>query len=95
MACAVPFMIGIAVNPGLVAKATQPLLLLAPFVLFLLILGALVFDGWTLHALDVGFSKLAELYGFKTTLGYASVAGVIASVQPLLFVMDTLFSGKS
>jgi hypothetical protein len=31
--------------------------------------GSLVFDGWTLHTLNVGFTKLIDLYGFKTAMG--------------------------
>ena len=76
------------------AEGIQPLLALAPFALFFIVVGSLAFDGWTLHNVNVGFGKLVDLYGFKTTVGYASVAGLIAGIQPLLLIIDHLFPGN-
>jgi hypothetical protein len=93
--CAIPFLVAMAMESKGLPQGVQPLLMLAPFALFLVILGSLVFDGWTLHRLNVGFDKLIDLYGLKTAVGYASVAGAIAGVQPLLFAVGYLFPGKN
>jgi hypothetical protein len=63
---------------------------LVPLLFFLLVLGAVVFDGTTLRRQGVGLSRLIEIYGLKTSIGYASFAGLLASVQPLLQLMDWL-----
>jgi hypothetical protein len=93
--CAIPFLIGLAMPAAHLAQGVQPLMALAPFALFFIVLGSLVFDGWTLHTLNVGFGKLIDLYGLKTSVGYASVAGLIAGVQPLLVIIDHLFPSGS
>ncbi len=59
-----------------------------PIVLFLLGLGTLVFDGGALRKQGVGLSGLVDIYGLKSTLGYASVAGVVAVAQPFLSVIE-------
>jgi hypothetical protein len=63
---------------------------LVPLLFFLLVLGAVVFDGTTLRRQGIGLSRLTEIYGLKTSIGYASFAGLLASVQPLLQLMDWL-----
>ncbi|MET1416350.1 hypothetical protein ABVF61_29030 [Roseibium sp. HPY-6] len=59
-----------------------------PIVLFLLALGTLVFDGGSLQKQGVGLSGLVDIYGLKSTLGYASVASVVAIAQPFLSVIE-------
>lgn len=66
---------------------------LVPLLLFLLVLGVLVFDGKTLQRHGISLAKLPEIYGLRTSLGYVSFAGLLASVQPLLQLMGWMFPG--
>lgn len=61
---------------------------LVPLLFFLLVLGALVFDGMSLHRERIPLTRLPEVYGLRTSLGYASFAGLLASLQPLLQLLD-------
>ncbi len=63
---------------------------LVPLLFFLLVLGAVVFDGTTLRRQGIGLTKLTEIYGMKTSIGYVSFAGLLASVQPILQLLDWL-----
>lgn len=64
--------------------SAQKLLSFLPIFVFLIFLGSLVFDGKTLERQEVGIRTLPAIYGLKTTIGYASFAGLIAAVKPLL-----------
>jgi hypothetical protein len=55
---------------------------------FLLVLGSLVFDGATLRSEKVSIAKLPELYGLRTSVGYLSFAGAVASIQPALDLLS-------
>lgn len=64
---------------------------LMPIFVFLIFLGTLVFDGRSLRREGMPLAQLPDLYGLKTTIGYASFAGILAGVQPLLQALDWIF----
>jgi hypothetical protein len=55
-----------------------------PIFVFLIFLGSLVFDGKSVEKQGVGVAQLPDIYGLKTSIGYASFAGLIATARPLL-----------
>jgi hypothetical protein len=55
-------------------------------------LGSLVFDGSSVQRQGVPYGKLPDIYGLHTSVGYASFAGIIAGVQPVLQLFDWLLS---
>lgn len=61
-----------------------------PLTVFLLLTGTLFFDGASLRAQNLGYGDLIEIYGFQTSLGYASFAGALAGLAPLLNLLGIL-----
>ncbi|MBL8698115.1 MAG: hypothetical protein JNK67_07070 [Alphaproteobacteria bacterium] len=81
---AVPYLLSQAI---LAAGGTVPLdqfMRLVPLLLFLFVLGTLVFDGGSLRRANVGITQLPEIYGLKASVGYLSFAGALATAQPVL-----------
>lgn len=87
-AVAVPYILSHALvaPPGGVPLAAVSRVV--PLFVFLLVVGALVFDGATLRRERVSLAKLPEIYGLRTSVGYLSFAGALAAVQPLLELLD-------
>lgn|GEM_PF-934609 len=93
---ALTFSVGIAVafllSQTLVgATVTTPVDAVTRFVpvfAFLMILGTFVFDGMSLARQNVAVSSLPEIYGVRTSVGYASFAGALAAAQPILGLAD-------
>ena len=71
------------------------LLRLVPIIAMLLLLGVAVFDGLSLYRQGLGPSALPDVYGINTSIGYASLAGVIASIQPIFQLVSRIFKKPS
>ncbi len=89
---AVKFSLGVALavlvaqaitGGGAVALAAQVL----PLSVFLLVTGVIVFDAASLREQELSYADLVEIYGLKTSVGYASIAGALAALQPLLTIL--------
>jgi len=89
----VPFLLGQDLGATLIHPSAAAFSRLFPLFLFLLVLGSIVFDGLTLRRQGVALAKLPEIYGLRTSLGYASFAGALAGLQPALELLDWV-SGK-
>lgn len=61
---------------------------IVPVMSFFLILGTLVFDGKSLLQNGLTIRHLVDVYGLKASVGYASMAGSLALLQPVLSLMD-------
>lgn len=89
---AIVFGAGIAVtflvSQAVLARGSGvPIERLAPFLpifTFLIVLGTLVFDGRSVEKQGAGLTDLPDIYGIGTSIGYASFAGIIAAVQPVV-----------
>lgn len=66
---------------------------IVPLLIFLLGLGALVFDGTALRKQNVPLTQLPTIYGLRTSIGYLSFAGGLAAIQPLLALVN--YRGRS
>ena len=93
IAVSVPYLLSQALTADGQRLPTESLLRVVPLLVFLLAVGALLFDGATLRRQGVSMAKLPEVYGLKTSVGYVSFAGALAGVQPLLDLMGWI-SGK-
>lgn len=93
MGITIPYLLSQALVSGPSGVPVQALLRVAPLLVFLLAVGALMFDGAKLRSGGVGIARLPEIYGLKTSVGYLSFAGLLAGVQPLLDLLGWL-SGK-
>jgi hypothetical protein len=71
------------------------LLGLVPVIVVLLVLGVVVFDGFSLRRQDVSPRALPDIYGVNTSIGYASLVGAIASIQPIFQLAGRLFKKPS
>jgi hypothetical protein len=67
---------------------------LLPVFLFLVIVGTLVFDARSLEKQNVSPLRLPMLYGLRASIGYVSLAGLIAATQPLLQLASQMFGAK-
>jgi hypothetical protein len=77
-------------SPG----ATAPLTLV-PIFAFFVITGPLVFDASTVTKRGLDVARLADIYGVRTTLGYISFAGLLASFAPFAGAFKSLFENKN
>jgi hypothetical protein len=68
---------------------------LLPIFAFLILIGTLIFDGRSLRRQGVSLAQLPELYGMRASVGYMSFAGALAGLQPLLNLVEKLFSRSS
>jgi len=86
----IPYMLVqvLAVGGGTLSIAS--LTRVVPLLLFLLILGVLVFDGMVLRKQGVELSKLPTIYGLRSSIGYISFASGLAALQPLLELIGWL-----
>jgi hypothetical protein len=92
---AVPFLVSqVLAGPG-EGIGLYRLLGLVPVIIVLLVLGVVVFDGLSLRRQGVSPRALPDIYGVGTTIGYASLVGVIASVQPIFQLASRLFKKPS
>jgi hypothetical protein len=89
---AVTFLVGQALVGPERSVSLASIARVVPILVFLMLLGALVFDGQTLRRQGVPMARLPELYGLKASLSYASIAGAVAATQPILALLDWLFS---
>lgn len=89
----VPYLLSQALVSGTAGVPLQTLLRVMPLLMFLLAVGALLFDGAQLRRSGVSVAKLPEIYGVRTSVGYLSFAGLLAGVQPLLDLLGWL-TGK-
>lgn len=82
-------------SQAMIADGTEiPVTALArvvPILVFLLVLGVLIFDGATLRRQGIGLARLPVIYGLRTSIGYVSFAGGLAAIEPLLELLDWLF----
>jgi hypothetical protein len=62
-----------------------------PIFIFLICLGSLVFDGKSVEKRGASLGQLPDIYGLTTSIGYASFAGLIAAIQPLLQFTKWIF----
>ena len=62
-----------------------------PVVLILLVVGIFVFDAASLSRLKLRPTQLGEIYGLRTSLGYASLIGSVAALDPILKFVGSLF----
>lgn len=81
---ALSYMLSQALTASAAGLPVETAIRVAPLLAFLLIVGTLVFDGAVLQREGVERAKLLEVYGLKTSVGYLSFAGALASVQPIL-----------
>jgi hypothetical protein len=89
---AVTFLASQALIAGSAGVPLTALSRLVPIFLFMIFLGSLVFDGSSVQRQGVPYGKLPDIYGLRTSVGYASFAGIIAGVQPVLQLFDWLLS---
>jgi hypothetical protein len=92
---AVPFLVSqVLAGPG-EGIGLYRLLGLVPVIVVLLVLGVVVFDGFSLRRQDVSPRALPDIYGVNTSIGYASLVGAIASIQPIFQLAGRLFKKPS
>lgn len=87
----IPYLLSIALRAEGGGVSPAELKQLVPLLLFLLVLGTLIFDGTTLRDQNVKISRLIDIYGLHTSVGYASLAAIIAALQPLMQLYSWLF----
>lgn len=88
---AVTFLVGQALIARSTGVPITNLARLVPIFVFLILLGTLVFDGTTLRRQGVPLARLPDLYGMRTSVGYASLTGAVAGVPALLQLLDWAF----
>jgi hypothetical protein len=87
---AIPYLVTQALLAEGAGVSPAVLMRVVPLLVFLLAAGALVFDGATLRREGLGLARLPDIYGLKTSVGYVSFAGALATIQPLLHFLDWL-----
>lgn len=84
-ALAVPFLLGQVTRlAGGEVVGLDQILRLVPILVFLIVMGTLVFDAATLRRHGLGVTALPDIYGLRTSVGYLSFAGGLAVLTPLL-----------
>ena len=63
-----------------------------PVVFFLLFVGVAVFDARSLSSRKQSPAALLGVYGLRTSLGYVSLLGAIATIEPILGIVRGLFT---
>jgi hypothetical protein len=71
--------------------SSQTAIRLVEIFVLLLTLGVFVFDRKSLKSQRLGLNDLPTIYGVDTFIGYASVAGVLATLQPIMQFFSWLF----
>jgi hypothetical protein len=84
------YILQISIAPEL-GRSVGPLTALVPILLFLLILGTFIFDARTLARHGVSIDRLPAIYGLSASVGYASIAGLIAGLQTTFQAINSLF----
>ncbi len=82
-----PFALQISTQPD---PSFEKFAALSPFVLSLLAIGAFVFDGAVLRRAEVPLLQWPRIYGFSRSIGYASLAGLVAGAQSLNMLFGEL-----
>jgi hypothetical protein len=89
----IPYMLNQVLTAGGESLSIASLTRVVPLLLFLLVLGVVIFDGAVLRKQGVELSKLPTFYGLSTSISYLSFASGLAAIQPLLQLVGWLTRG--